>query len=282
MTEHLKEIAAQLTKDLDLDMPPVQVSYLDAPPAGVPEHPGGVPSVCTFFALGTEKTFYAGLPQHEDCEIGAFVLGIPPEGTCRGSSHGNHRHDAEGGLPQPRRRGPCAAQREGAQVRRDGPLGSLPMAPTSVLLFARPDSAMLALETAGAGDDAQPVPNESTTDVCDHADHEQRRSSGGLARLHGVSDSIRRWATTGWWSASAGHLDQFAKKLSRIVARESSGSRSRTAVGRESPTRSTARHAEAGRLGGFGGRRRTAPTPGARSSRSPQQDGRDEHRHFAC
>jgi uncharacterized protein (DUF169 family) len=38
-----------------------------------------------------------------------------------------------------------------------GPLGSLPMPPTGVLIFARPKSAMLAVEAAGSGADAKPV-----------------------------------------------------------------------------------------------------------------------------
>jgi uncharacterized protein (DUF169 family) len=38
-----------------------------------------------------------------------------------------------------------------------GPLGSLPIPPTGVLLFANPKSAMLAAEAAGSGKDARPV-----------------------------------------------------------------------------------------------------------------------------
>lgn len=53
MRSELRSVGEQLTRQLELDTPPVQVSYLDQPPDGVPEHPGGVPSVCTFFAFGT-------------------------------------------------------------------------------------------------------------------------------------------------------------------------------------------------------------------------------------
>ena len=149
MTEPWRRLAEALSADLELDQPPVQVSYLEHAPDGVPEHPGGVPSVCTFFAEGTERPFYAGLPAHEDCEIGAFVLGVPPTGAL------GERLAATVG----------AMQREGylrpgeeARIPRNptpprfvayGPLGSLPMAPTGVLLFARPKSVMLAIETAG-------------------------------------------------------------------------------------------------------------------------------------
>ena len=82
MVANYRKIAEQLTNELGLTMPPVQITYLEERPSGIPEHPGGVPSVCTFFAYGTRSPFYAGLPKHEDCEIGAFVLGIPPQGPA--------------------------------------------------------------------------------------------------------------------------------------------------------------------------------------------------------
>jgi uncharacterized protein (DUF169 family) len=153
MTENLAAIAQQLTDDLELTSPPVQVSYLDAAPSGVPAHPGGAPSVCTFFSEGRSRPFYADLPEHEACEVGAFVLGIAPEGQL------GERLMATVGMMQ--KEGYLAPGEE-AKIPRNakppkfvayGPLGSLPMAPTNVLLFARPKSAMLAMEAS-----AEPVP----------------------------------------------------------------------------------------------------------------------------
>ena len=217
MTEHLKEIAAQLTKDLNLDLPPVQVSYLDAPPAGVPEHPGGVPSVCTFFALGTEQTFYAGLPQHEDCEIGAFVLGIPPEGSLGARVMATIGSMQKEGYLNPGEEAHVPHNATAPKYVAYGPLGSLSMAPTSVLLFARPDSAMLALETAGAGADAQPVPMNGRP-MC--AIMPIMNNGARVAVSLGCTGS-RIYTDMGKDRLVVGirgdHLDQFAKKLSRIV-----------------------------------------------------------------
>ena len=217
MTEHLKEIAAQLTKDLNLDLPPVQVSYLDAPPAGVPEHPGGVPSVCTFFALGTEQTFYAGLPQHEDCEIGAFVLGIPPEGSLGARVMATIGSMQKEGYLNPGEEAHVPHNATAPKYVAYGPLGSLSMAPTSVLLFARPDSAMLALETAGAGADAQPVPMNGRP-MC--AIMPIMNNGARVAVSLGCTGS-RIYTDMGKDRLVVGirgdHLDQFARKLSRIV-----------------------------------------------------------------
>lgn len=148
MTESMRQLAAQLTEDLELTTPPVQITYLDAAPTGVAEHEGGVPSVCTFFAEGRTRAFYAGVRSHEDCEVGAFVLGIPPEGEL------GERLMTTVGMMQ--REGYLAPGEEGAIPRNSqapkfvayGPLGDLPMPPTNVLIFARPKSAMLAMEAA--------------------------------------------------------------------------------------------------------------------------------------
>jgi len=155
--EELRSIADQLTRQLELDMAPVQVSYLEERPSGVAEHPGGVPSVCTFFAFGAESPFYAALPKHEDCEVGAFVLGVPPAGDV-----GNRLMSTIGRMqsigylnPGEEARVPHNATPPAYVAY--GPLGSLPMPPTGVLIFAKPKSAMLAVEAAGYGSDAKPV-----------------------------------------------------------------------------------------------------------------------------
>lgn len=152
MTE-TADIASALVERLGLSDPPVQVSYLDAPPQGVPQHPQGAPSVCTFFAEGQRSPFWVDLAGHEACEIGAFVLGIPPAGelgTRLMATVG--KMQADGYL----------AVGEEARIPRNptppryvayGPLGTLPVPPTDVLLFATPRSAMLAMEAAPA-----PVP----------------------------------------------------------------------------------------------------------------------------
>jgi uncharacterized protein (DUF169 family) len=158
MSEENRAIAAQLVRQLELDTPPVQVSYLDTPPQGVAEHPGGVPSVCTFFAFGAEKPFYAGLPAHEDCEIGAFVMGIPPAGELGSRLMGTIGMMQKEGYLNPGEEAKVPHNETAPKWVAYGPLGSLPVPPTGVLLFARPKAAMLAVEAAGSGGDAATVP----------------------------------------------------------------------------------------------------------------------------
>jgi len=149
MAEDLKQLAQQLTTDLELTTPPIQITYLESAPEGVTRYPGVAPSVCTYFAEGRSAPFYADLKAHEACEVGAFVLGIPPEGEAGG------RLMSMVGLMH--KEGYIAPGEE-AQIPRNakppkfvayGPLGSLPMPPTNVLIFAPPKSAMFAVEAAG-------------------------------------------------------------------------------------------------------------------------------------
>jgi uncharacterized protein (DUF169 family) len=158
MNADYQAIAQQLTRQLGLEMAPVQITYLDSPPEGIPQHPGGVPSVCTYFAYGTRSPFYAGLPQHEDCEIGAFVLGIPPEGPVGGRLMQTIGQMQQEGYLNPGEEARVPHNAKAPRYVAYGPLGSMPLDPTGVLLFANPVGAMLAAEAAGSGPDVWAVP----------------------------------------------------------------------------------------------------------------------------
>ena len=154
MTEEYARLAAQFTRDLGLDRAPVQITYLDEAPPGIPEHPGGVPSVCTFFAFGSRRAFYAGLPKHEDCEIGAFVLGIPPQGKVGERLMATIGDLQKEGYLNPGEEARVPHNPSPPKFVAYGPLGSLPFPPTGVLLFADAHGAMLAAEAAGSGEGA--------------------------------------------------------------------------------------------------------------------------------
>ena len=148
MAASWKDLSEQLVSDLELRGAPIQVSYLDAAPKGVPEHPGGAPSVCTFFAEGQTHPFYSDLRGHDACEIGAFVLGIPPEGEFGGRLMGTIGTMQKEGYLLPGEEAKVPHNATAPKFVAYGPLGSLPMAPTTILMFARPKSAMLAIEAA--------------------------------------------------------------------------------------------------------------------------------------
>jgi uncharacterized protein (DUF169 family) len=68
----------QLSTDLGLTRRPVAVAFRDAPPPGVAEFRGSVPSGCSFWRLAAEgATFYTRPADHYNCPIGAYTHNIP-------------------------------------------------------------------------------------------------------------------------------------------------------------------------------------------------------------
>ncbi len=151
MKSDLNEIAAQLKTDLSLSEPPVQISYTAEEPTAIAKYAGEVPSGCTYWGAGTAGTFYARLSDHLNCEIGAFVMGVQPDGELKERLFGTvGQMESEGYLAPgeamsiPRLKNPPAFVCY-------GPLGTLPYRPDVVVMFVTPSSAMIALETASEG-----------------------------------------------------------------------------------------------------------------------------------
>jgi uncharacterized protein (DUF169 family) len=72
------QLEQKLSSDLGLTRRPVAVAFRDAPPAGVPQFKGSVPSGCAFWRLAAEGgTFYTVPSDHYNCPIGAYTHNIP-------------------------------------------------------------------------------------------------------------------------------------------------------------------------------------------------------------
>lgn len=217
MTIDLKDASEKLSKMLGLDTAPVQVTYLDAPPPGVVAHPGGVPSVCTFFAYGTQSPFVASTAQHEDCEIGAFVLGIPLKGELGSRLMGTIGTMQKEGYLNPGEEARVPHNPEAPRFVAYGPLGSLPFAPTGVLMFAPPNAAMLVAEAAGSGSDAVSVPM-LTRPMC--AIMPVLNGGAPVAISLGCTGS-RIYTDMGVDKMVIGirgdHVEQFVEKLGRVI-----------------------------------------------------------------
>jgi uncharacterized protein (DUF169 family) len=217
VTEELRTIAEQLTRQLELEMPPVQITYLERPPQGVPEHPGGVPSVCTYFAYGTRSAFYAGLPKHEDCEIGAFVLGIPPQGATGERLMSTIGTMQKEGYLNPGEEAHVPHNPTPPNYVAYGPLGAFAFDPTGVLMFTRPQGAMLASEAAGSAPDVWSVPMNGRP-MCAIMPILNRGAATALSL--GCTGS-RIYTDIGADKMVVGvkgdHLREFSKKLDRIV-----------------------------------------------------------------
>jgi uncharacterized protein (DUF169 family) len=144
----LAEIAKALREDLELEESPVQISYLESPPAGVTAHVDPVPSSCTFWGLGRGRSFWAELSSHRSCEIGAYVLGVPPEGELGQRLTDTLGRMQETGYLRPQEPSRIPHLSEPPRYVYYGPLGERPIPPTVAVLFVRPASAMLVAEAA--------------------------------------------------------------------------------------------------------------------------------------
>ncbi|MBX8636570.1 MAG: DUF169 domain-containing protein [Thermoplasmata archaeon] len=148
MEDDLTELSENLKRDLKLESAPVQISYLNAEPLGIERYPHSVPAGCSFWGIGTQKEIYAPLSAHENCEIGAFVLGIRPSGEL-----GSRLSETLGWMEEKGYLG----KGEAAKIPHNssapefvyyGPLGKRDIDPTAVVMFCRPSGAMIALEAA--------------------------------------------------------------------------------------------------------------------------------------
>lgn len=153
----MNEISEILRSGLLLSEPPVQITYLQEEPSGLAEYAGVVPSGCTYWGAGVEKAFYARLADHFNCEIGAFVMGVKPEGELKERLFGTIGKMEEDGYLAKGEASSIPHLKVPPRFVCYGPLGSLPFRPDVVVMFVGPDTAMLGLEGASFGQ-AHPFP----------------------------------------------------------------------------------------------------------------------------
>ena len=67
------QLAAILSASLDLQQPPVAISFTDAIPAGVKSHPGRAPAGCRFWQDGAATAFATTASDHNLCAIGVYT-----------------------------------------------------------------------------------------------------------------------------------------------------------------------------------------------------------------
>jgi uncharacterized protein (DUF169 family) len=73
-----RELAAILTASLDLQQPPVALSFTDTVPGGVKMHAGRVPAGCSFWQEGAHTAFATIAADHSLCAIGVYTHNLQP------------------------------------------------------------------------------------------------------------------------------------------------------------------------------------------------------------
>ncbi len=128
---------------------PVAVTFLDAPPKGVPAFSGTEPSGCSFWRLAAEgRAFYTMPSDHFNCAVGSYTHNIPlsPEREKETEQTLGLMFQIGYIKPEEVPAIPRLPKTPAAIVY--APLGDTPVAPSAVLFPCKPASAMLLQEAA--------------------------------------------------------------------------------------------------------------------------------------
>lgn len=146
----LDYMASRLSAALALNNQPVALTFVEAPPAGIPAIDQVVPSACTFWRLAENRTFYAPANAHFNCPVGSMVMGFDMPNDVRDQLNElmnkmcgcNYIEPAEAEYI------PTHSGNHTGIVY--GPLAKHPTTPTVVLLWLTPRQAMLCNEAGGS------------------------------------------------------------------------------------------------------------------------------------
>ena len=149
MTTH-RTTAADISRLLGLETPPVALAFVTEAPSTVPQTAQLSPASCAFWRHAESGVFYASAAQHFHCQIGAMVMGfdLPPQvvrevgALVEGMSGcGYLSQEESGSIP---------SVGGGAVGVLYGPLADFPRTPDAVLFWLTPTQAMVYNEAAGA------------------------------------------------------------------------------------------------------------------------------------
>lgn len=150
--DHIYKDAAQRLHDLlELTAAPIALAFADSAPANVPAFSEAVPSACSFWAAAQQGHFYASASQHDNCPLGAHVMGFLGEHSDPSALQSvvHTMCDCEYITEDEAATIPTMTRRAAGIVY--GPLAGFPLAADLVLLWLRPNQAMLYQEAADRG-----------------------------------------------------------------------------------------------------------------------------------
>ena len=146
------EAAVALTIELGLDIAPVALAFVDAPPHGCAISAAVVPSACGFWREAEKGVFFAPAAAHFNCPVGAMVMGFDlPQAVSEELTQvvgmmtkcGYVSAEEPGSIP---------TNKPGAKGIVYGPLSDFPLEPDAVLIWLIPAQAMIWGEAIGGAE----------------------------------------------------------------------------------------------------------------------------------
>jgi len=144
-----KTIAGRIATGLGMDVPVIGLTFVDSPPAGVPQYAQQVPAACGFWRPAETSVFYASAEQHFNCPIGAMTMGFEMPDEVQQQLMGAVEMMCEAGYisPDEPAKIPTTGRKAAGIVY--GPLAELPIEPDLILLWLTPRQAMFYSEAVG-------------------------------------------------------------------------------------------------------------------------------------
>ena len=212
-----KQIAETLTSALKLTQPPVAISLVDAPPAGVPAFSGRVAAGCRFWQEAATRTFVTAPKDHDLCAIGTFTHNLavtPAHEVDRGDAlkvFADLGYVRSEDIPQI----PVLTQRPAYVVY--GPLVEAPVAPDVVLLFVRADQTLILSEASQSLEGGlPPAMGRPACAIIPQAKNTGRTAlslgcCGARAYLDVLTDDVALYAVPG------ARLEAFAQRVAELA-----------------------------------------------------------------
>jgi uncharacterized protein (DUF169 family) len=138
--------AALLAASLDLQQPPVAISFTDTIPAGVKAHSGRVPAGCKFWQDAASEAFATSAADHNLCAIGVYTHNLQSSPAQQTDLMDALKvfGDLEYVRPEDLALIPVLSSQPGYVVY--APLASSPMPPDVVLLFVNANQTLILTE----------------------------------------------------------------------------------------------------------------------------------------
>ena len=144
-----QRIGSEINEMLNLENPPIAISFMDVPPEGARKNEENVASGCVFWIRGFKDTFYTDQRDHANCNIGSFTHGfLPPEKVDLDACVDIALFDKTGYFPAAAFGG-VSRMMQAPNFVAYGPLHKISFEPDVVLMVVNPQQAMLVGEAAG-------------------------------------------------------------------------------------------------------------------------------------
>ncbi len=144
-----RKIAEEISSHLELDIPPVGLSFVETIPGGIPVFDRDTPSACSFWRKAESTVFYAPAEKHFNCPVGSMVMGFDMPEAVQEELKGFVQKMCNAGYlsPEEAEKIPFIKKKKSGIVY--GPLKDFPLEPDLVLMWLTPRQAMLYSEAAG-------------------------------------------------------------------------------------------------------------------------------------